>query len=464
LGGIIGSIYLVSQAKQYWQAGFYLTIVWTVKSMCAISWFWSAYPIEWITIVSPTVQILCIFLYWVTGAFWLGLGGGFFGYVLACLRYRNGTAHPWWYVVIPFIWLLCELVGAVIFSIATVGPGSFIQSYFSFGSVGYLLGYTPLGIQLASLGGVYGLTIIIVLVGAVCTYLVQRQWYRYVVLVLIIVAVGFIYPFPSESSSSKSVSVISINTSFDAGYLRTDEGQATRALTLKAAVTEALRYNPQYILLPEDSRYLESQFGLVANPATVNQFRFLHQGQGVVVIDSGRVEFADGSSVLRAHLLDTNTNTVTQFDKQYLVPQGEYVPTLYNSILRLMGYGSLIEKIAEDSSYRSGPLLQTAHTPTNLPAVLFCFESVYPKGVVAVTRNRPVPFVAHPISHAWFHSPQILWQQLDVMLQIQARYSGLPIVSAGNMVTGKMYTPNGSISSGEILKRTDYFELRRFEF
>jgi apolipoprotein N-acyltransferase len=464
LGGIIGSIYLVAQAKQYHQAGLYLMIVWTVKSLCAISWFWSAYPIEWIMMVSPLVQIISIFLYWVTGAFWLGLGGGFFGYVLAWLRHRIGVVQPWWYVVVPFVWLLGELIGAIIFSVATIGPGSFIQSYFSFGSVGYLLGYTPLGIQLATIAGVYGLTVLVVLVGTVCVYLIQRQFYRGFVLVLLIVGIGLVYSFPSETPSSKSVSVISINTHFEAGYLRTEEGQAKRARLLADAVTKALSYNPQYILLPEDSRYLESQFGLVANPATANQFGFLHQGQGVVVIDSGRVTLDDGTSVLRAHVLDTNTNTVTQFDKQYLVPQGEYIPTFYKLMMYGIGSGSAIDAIVRDSSYHPGPLVQSGEQRADVPAVLFCFESVHPWGVMSVTKNRSVPFVAHPISHAWFHSPQVLWQQLDVMLQIQARYSGLPIVSAGNMVTGKMYTPNGNISSGEVLVRTEYYELRRFEF
>ena len=81
-----------------------------------------------------------------------------------------------------------------------------------------------------------------------------------------------------------------------------------------------------------------------------------------------------------------------------------------------------------------------------------------------MAKERKLPFVAHPISHAWFHSSKILWQQQDVMLRIQARWQGIPIVSAGNMMQGKLYLPNGQIDNGEIIESGDGWNITKFVF
>lgn len=96
--------------------------------------------------------------------------------------------------------------------------------------------------------------------------------------------------------------------------------------------------------------------------------------------------------------------------------------------------------------------------------VLFCFESVRPDGVIELSNTRHLPFIAHPISHAWFHTPRVLWHQLDIMLKIQARQSGLPIVSAGNMTEGKLYLPDGTVHQGEVIGEGKYYTLRLYRF
>jgi hypothetical protein len=62
-----------------------------------------------------------------------------------------------------------------------------------------------------------------------------------------------------------------------------------------------------------------------------------------------------------------------------------------------------------------------------------------------LVQGREVPFIAHPISYAWFHDPVSMRHQYDSMLKIQAIWNQVSIVSAGNMVNGVMYTPQGEI-------------------
>lgn len=462
--GVVGCIYLIEWAKNLWWAGVYIGIAWTIKSLCSILWFWAAYPISWITLTSPVTEIFIIFLHWMTGALWLGAGGVFFGIGLKYIERVKILPRPLWYILVPVWCVVGELAGALTFSFIGLGPGSYLQTYFSFGFIGYLLGYSPFGIAIAPYGGVYTLTAIMASLGVFFFVVLKNRSYQIGLVGLVGVIICAAVPFSLPPTPSSNMSVISINTRFDAYYLSNQAGQQGRVQTLETAVTEALVYNPQFIILPEDSRYLMSQFGSVQENSIVNKFLFTHPDGRSIIIDSGREDLLDGTSVLRAHLLDATNNQFLQFDKQYLVPQGEYVPALYGAAMHLFGYGPFVEKIEQNNSYRPGPFLQSETVPAHLPAILFCFESVRPDGVQSITHNRQVPFVAHPISHAWFHSSKVLWQQLDVMLQIQARQSGVPIVSAGNMVPGKLYLPDGTIETGELLVEGERYELRLFSF
>ncbi len=439
---------------------------WSIKSACALVWFWSAYPLDWLSIPSLFAQYSVISFYWLTSSLWLGSGGVFFALGVRYL-YRVPVVPKFiWYLTIPFLWLLGELVAALVFSLFTMGPGSFIQSYFSFGQIGYLLGVTQFGLWLAGGWGVYGLTILLVYVSVVFWYLIKQKYIKQVTFFTFggICLISIFSHFYHPQYQSQNLTVQTINTQFSSVMLGLPGGLETKTAVLEEALTTALTYPTDYILLPEDSRYFSSVFGDVSRVALASRFEFTHGSTSAVIIDSSRLDLQGGQTVLRAQIYDGRAKVIHQFDKQYLVPQGEYVPYFYGSIMRLLGFGSAVDSIARDSSYSPGPLQQDSFLPTYVPGVLFCFESVRPSGVVTLTEARQIPFVVHPISHGWFHTPVILWRQLDVMLQMQARVSGVPIVSAGNMVSGKLYLPTGEIVIGEVQAAGEQYVLRQFNF
>jgi apolipoprotein N-acyltransferase len=261
------------------------------------------------------------------------------------------------------------------------------------------------------------------------------------------------------------VTLISVDTNFPDDSVTTMSGIAKRMLILNAAVSAAVAAHPTYILLPEDSRYLDSVYGGATASSLLGQFMFTHGTTTSVLIDSYRAETREGQAYVRAIMLDAVHKQVYQFDKQYLVPQGEYVPYVYAGVLRAFGFGALVDGIEKDSAYVPGPLTRkVVSVPKNIPAVLFCSESVRPDGVTALLRDANAPFVVHPMSHGWFHHPTELWHELDQMLRIHARVAGVPIVSAGNKVDGKLYLPNGQIDSGVVVGSGDGWVLRKFTF
>lgn len=469
LVGIIISLHIIVTARTLWQAAWLLGTIWTLKALCAVVWFWSTYPIERAGVALPVFQLVIIFFYWGTAALWLGSGGVLLGYLARVSYGARALPRVVWFALFPFLWLMAELAGAWFFSLTSLGPGSFLQSYFSFGFVGYLLATTQLGLLWAAPSGIYGVSVVMVSI-ATALYVLSRVDQSTRVWVGIILGSGFaigssavlmFYPFTNDIYG---ITAVSIDTTFDAALLAQDTGQAAKLTALTQAVEAAVTAAPDFILLPEDSRYLATMYPGKTSAQMLAHFQFTHRGTASTLIDSARTTLESGETVLRATLLDGISKTAYQFDKQYLVPQGEYTPYLYASIMRLVGYGAAVESIDRDSSYRPGPLVSAGDTPAHLPGILFCFESVRPDGIQALSQVRPAPFIAHPISHGWFHSPQILWSQLEVMLLVQARWSGVPIVSAGNMVAGKIYLPNGQVGSGETIEHGEYWQLNRFTF
>jgi hypothetical protein len=50
------------------------------------------------------------------------------------------------------------------------------------------------------------------------------------------------------------------------------------------------------------------------------------------------------------------------------------------------------------------------------------------------------------------------------MLSVQAVWNNVPIVSAGNMSPSKLYLPNGTIKTGELLESHQLWSLKQFTF
>jgi apolipoprotein N-acyltransferase len=427
-------------------------VVFWVKSLFAVSWFLSTYPIEWMDLSLGVFELPVIIFYLSTVALFLSFGGGLLAVLWQVLKVHVPTfLVP---VLFALLWVGAEILGSVGFSIGTLGAGSTINGMFSFGYLGYALGVHPLLLQGAALAGVYGLSFLGAVLGFGLYVLYQRRSRQQFVLVsisfvLILVLTGVVFKNTAPSYSQKTVAII--DTQFSGALQKRVDGPWYKQTQIEEALSAALALEPDYIILPEDSRFTDAKLTPIG---AYRLFRFQSGDATSIVIDSGRVPLGD-AGVLRAVVYDGNQKTAHITDKQYLVPQGEFMPTFYARTLQLIGMGDTATALGKKLSYRPGPQNTQSEFPDHVPGILFCFESADPRGVRKLLAEREVPFVAHPISHAWFHQSQILWQQQDVMLKIQALWNQVSIVSAGNMMQGALYTKTGEkviptpVASGE---------------
>lgn len=435
--------------KFFWLA----VLVGTTKAGAGVLWFWYAYPATWFNLQPGLVQFGVAGLYWGTVALSLGLGFGIVIYAFKALISRS-QSFVW---LFPLVLVAADVAGSLIFSIYSIGPGAIPNMHFSFGYSGYPLLEAEVFYGIATLGGVYALTFFLGALSASVYHAFNRS--ARVLGVANLVFIGMILATPvlvdEPTVETQELSITVVETYFDPDTFSTPIGIKERAKHTYEAVETALASETNIVLLPEDSRWVDNFY----SPEFALGY-LVSKRDDVVVIDSARVIDERGKTVLRAFIFDARTKTIAHVDKQYLVPQGEFIPFLAHAVMRLFAAPELINRLERDISYRPGLKDSYDAVAKDIPGVLFCMESISPIGVQKIITKRALPVVLHPISHGWFREPEILWFNLDRMLKAQAIWNQVTVVEAGNQARSKVYWPDGRVTEGSLLKKTQYWSLK----
>jgi len=419
----------------------------------AFFWVWSSIPIPWMESSPLWAQGAAILSYWVLTSVVLGLCTGLF-----VLIAKKCIASPiLLFAAVPFLWVAAEVCKSFLFSVYTFGPGSFLNVGLSYGYLGYLLAEVPLLLQASALAGVYGLSYIAALLG-VCVYTFfsfSVPYKKTAALFLCIAGIVLAYvPFvPGNTREPIGKNVIVVE-----GWFRSvphDEKQAA----VREAMSAALAYDPDYVLMPEDMRFGDS-FG------SVDEFwewmDVQTQKKDVVLVDNGPARDVRDVQVLRTYIYHKETHSTYFFDKRYLVPQGEFISYVHRVLLSLFMPKEKVESITNYARFEPGVINDSSAYPEDAPGVLFCFETMVPFAVKRAEHFRNPPFIAHPISHGWFTNPFSLETELAQMLKVSAVWNAVPIVSAGSMTQSRAFLETGTIDEGELLLETEHYKLRRF--
>ena len=438
-------------------------LAWTIKSMLVLLWFFTTEPFAWLPAQYSEPAWSTILIFWAYVSLLLGLAGGLVS-VGSKQLWQNFRPQIFW-AAFPFLWVAGEVLGSLLFSIGTYGEGGSVGVAFSFGYAGYLLAEHGLIAPLAQLGGVYLLSFVSALLACGLWYFATESTLRFrrsavVGGLLIIIFLAEVSLGENTSLSQESITVAVVETEFTSLMMRDETWAEYRTSVLSRAVKAALEKNPDYLVLPEDARFTPGG-GSVAT--MYDRFRLLYGDSDTVLLDSRAVLVGDGGTVLRAYIFDGLAKQAWSTDKQTLVPAGEYVPYVTKLVTTLLA-NSLTESLDNNLVYRRGPQASQAQFPAHVPAVLFCFESANPLAVFKLTRERTVPFIAHPISHAMFSAPTQLWWQLDTMLRVQAVFNQVPIVSAGNEAASTLYQIDGSLVRPEIIATGERWQVGLFRW
>lgn len=446
LFGVYIFLFALSEAKTFKQVVFGSYLAWVINLAFVTSIFWSIYPIEWIDLGLGNYEFVVIGSKWFITSIVLGTGGIVFGLLYWFVRKHFSAKHL---LTVPFIWLFAEVSQAYIYSVFVLGPEIGTNVSNSIGYVGYLMASHPQLLMLSKLGGVYALSFIGVATVTTFWFLsgyVASKKFTKAVVIFGFIAVVTSLPVLNQYKEAKLGELVAvIDTEFGgaADYNQLEVWEL-RQKNLNDAVVAAIQTGARYIILPEDSRFTQ----LVDNPGLAyKNFRFLNADPEVILIDTARMPVPEDQAYLRSYIYDGLAKRMYMADKQYLTPLGEYLPYSYGYVLKSVGLGEQVKKMNSKLAYIPGPLKAQEVFPDYIPRVLFCFEALNPRGVRDLIGDKKTPFVAHPISHAWFHDSVLLERHLNNTLKIQAVWNHVSIISSANMAKSNLYTPKGEVIS-----------------
>ncbi|MGH7365573.1 MAG: apolipoprotein N-acyltransferase [Candidatus Rokuibacteriota bacterium] len=390
-------------------------------------------------------------------------------FYLVLLRWLDHTflhysAIPW-----PLTWLpitalaaYCGLyLGVVMGAVAWlrdrlgVGPalalapalwvvGEWLRGWLMGGFPWGLLGYSQSAqlpvIQVAELGGVYAVSLLIVAVNAaLAAPLVlgpRRAWPgAAAAAVLLAAALGFgVHALGRASAGGAgSVEVAVIQPSIEQ-TIKWDPARHAQILDIYEQLTrEAARARPAIVLWPETA----TTIFLREDPVLLGRLRRLSEEVGTPLL-VGSIDRRDGprGQFLNSAFLLTGQGIRAKYDKIHLVPFGEYVP-LAGLLGFVKGWAEFISEFGAGDTETVFPL------PGAPFGTVICYEVIFPelfRGFVV----RGAAFMANITNDAWFGETSGPWQHLG-MLPLRAVEHRVAIARAANTGVSAFVEPTGRI-------------------
>lgn len=448
LPGLALLVYVVERAASIRRAAMAACAAGSIKMLLVMSWALTAYPTDWLTNVPHLTQFVVLALCW--GGTSIVIGAGF---ALVALQ-RLARGQSWLLRTLVFAVLLvgAENIGALLFSIFSYGPGSTLNTSFGFGMTGFSLADHGVLRALAPLGGVYilGATLSVL---AYCLAIVFQKKSCYALGFLIIfIGTGYV---PLVHTPLPPMRVAAIGTSFPSFRLQTYNDMRNDQAVTHTAVRTALGAGAEMVLLTEDQR-----FGYAIDTDTLfTELNAMPHTQNAVVVDSYRTDLSTQSTVLRAYVYDIDAQKTYVQDKKFLVPLGEYVPSLFSAVLATISRDDSLEPM----KYAAGGAVIPQNAPARIPSVLFCFENIGGFFAKVAVGSRTPLLTVHPVSHSWFHYHGVLDNEERQTLIVQAMFTEVPILQAGNEAPNVLYAPDGRTYTGTTYAKTDKYTITLFD-
>lgn len=366
---------------------------------------------------------------------------------------------------LPFVWAAFEILRNYLFS------------GFPWADVGYTQARTTLVAQLASVGGVYLLAALVVLVNSVIAQVISSRLKG--------------QPFPALGALA-AVSALAATLIYGAVHLATVRAEILAAPTFSVGIVQPNvdqsrkndeREQVRYILprlvepsleadqagadlvvwpeasfptfVPEGQRnFAESRFGM---PRLTHAYLLA----GVVTMkhvqdDDGRWRYRVANESL---LLNPDLRVVGMYRKNHLVPFGEYVP--------LAKYLPFIRQVVPNLAPTTpGDALEVLSFPTSAGlarpassdgsndlvrlAPMICFDAIFPEINIEFSRQKPPPDVlVNTTDDAWYGYSSGPYQFLSIV-QLRAVEAGKAVVRAAYAGVSALILPTGELAPGAI--------------
>ena len=170
-----------------------------------------------------------------------------------------------------------------------------------------------------------------------------------------------------------------------------------------------------------------------------------------IVIDSIISALPSGTSILTGNvrltqngnprnsalLIDEDSNVSTFYDKNHLVPFGEYLP-LSKFLKRL----KILKVLVDDLGFEKGNSREPIPTPLGAARILICYEIIFPNQIRE--KNNKIDLIINLTNDAWFDDGPGPYQHFTSS-RFRAIEQGLPVLRSANTGISAIIDPFGRI-------------------
>nr|WP_240777924.1 apolipoprotein N-acyltransferase [Nonomuraea basaltis] len=299
----------------------------------------------------------------------------------------------------------------------------------------------------AALGGAPLVSFAVALCGALMAHAVlvrpaARPWHRALPLAmaLAVPVLSFAVPRPGDEGRTVNIGIVQGNVPGRGMYALGDEpavvlkNHANETKRLAQAVRDGKLPKPDLVVLPENSTDIDPYRDETAREIIQDSVRDV----GVPTLVGAVASIGEEHRATRSLVWDPVTGAGDYYDKQHLVPFGEYTP-FKEIVLALWERASLVgrQSIAGD---KPGDLKMG---PVTIGAVN-CYEVAYDDTVRGTVRAGGTPLVVQT-NNATYALSNLPPQQL-AMSQLRAVEHNRAVVTAATTGISAFVTPDGKVS------------------
>lgn len=404
-----------------------------------LAWFFETLPLGWLNIQSPWLAGLAVTLIWF---FFTASAAAFIGlFALAWREFKRGDWRD--LILAPALWIIAEYGRAWAVTIIFAGPSTILGPHWNNGFAGYLLAESPRLALLASVGGIYLLSFVVIFANYSIYQLFvssNRGRRRLVIPVLILTAWLTLWPINSTNSISPgnqtdSTLQLAVANTYSASSAKLDalDRQLNRQLAGQSF---------DILVLPEDSRLIAK----LATTSTDLIFPALNQltnRRNILVIDSIRSEDA-GRIKSKILYLNPATEEINFTEKRLLATYGEYLPYFVRSLVQLAGQSEWLVNYDNKRSVTAGPAFTPVSWQGEKISVLACSEIFSP----ALYRAQTVAgatILGNVSSQGLFHGSRWFYRQSLSAARVRAAENSRALFQATDDAPSFILNPQGQI-------------------
>ena len=315
---------------------------------------------------------------------------------------------------------------------------------FPWGEIAFSQGNSPMA-TLTSIGGIAGVTFLVVWIAALTIESVRRRRWRMIAVVVGITAITTVLiPRPFEFGGESGTAVVAVvqggtpGTGMDAMGLRRAVLQAhvDQTLALGDAIKAGTVQQPQFVVWPENS----SDIDPFLDPSAAEEISAAAEAVGAPIIVGAVVETDDPSKVQNAGIVwDPVTGPGEMYVKNHPVPFGEFVP-FREQLAPLIGR---FERVPRDFVRGDAPgVLDLGGIVTG---DVICFEVAYDDVFFGVI-DGGAQLITVQTNNATYQGTGQPQQQWDIS-RLRALQAGRTVVVASTTGVSGFIEPDGTVSA-----------------